>query len=159
MVINMLGIEMKADTYYTDNTMYILGPFSQVWQKKTYLQPEYDELFADQSESILQEVNEPLCAGLTQIPGNSPDEMLLKGDAFLTELFKKALANQETGNSIAAEDMRFDTSYMEISLNSSTYLVKSIIMKLGSVRDADPAQTADKGTTITEVNVKIQYSD
>lgn len=154
MDINMLGIEMKTDTYYLDNASYILDPLSQKWQKVTYLPPEYDKLFASQSDTIVLEVNEPICAGLTQVPGNNPDEILLTGDVYLNELFKKVLTKQETVKSIVPkEDMEFDTFNIEISLNSNTYLVNSILMNVGSV------QTGDKETVTTNIGVNAQYSD
>lgn len=152
--LNMLGIEMKADTYYVSNVAYIQNSFNQTWQKKTYLQPDYDKLFASQSSAISLEVNEPLCAGLTQVPGKNPDEILLKGDVYLKELFKKVLSNEQAGNSLISEkDMDFNTFNIEISLNTDTYLVNSILMNVGSVH------TANKETVTTDVSVKVLYSD
>ena len=154
MALNMLSMEMKMDTYYTDNASYIQDILTQKWQKKTYLQPEYDKLFEDQSETITLDATEPLCAGLTQAEGTNPDEILLKGDVYLIELFKKALASQEAGNSIASnEDMGFDTFYIEISFNRNTYLITNIIMNVGLI------QTTDQENTEMNVSVKGQFSD
>lgn len=151
----MLGMEMKTDTYYTDNASYIQDLLTGKWQKKNYLPPEYDKLFASQSDTTMLEVSESLCAGLTQAASANPDEILLKGDVYLIEIFKRALANQEVGNTIASgKDMEFDTFNIEIALNSSTNLVNSIIMKVGLIQANDKEQTAK-----TEVNVKIQYSE
>lgn len=154
MALNILGIEMKTDTYYIERDSYIQDPLSQTWQKKTYLQPEYDKLFAVQSDTIALKANEPLCAGLTQVSGNNSDEILLKGDVYLGELFKKALTNQPAGNvRITEKELDFDTFYTEISININTFLINSIIMKVGS------AQITNKETITTDVNVKVQFND
>jgi len=155
MLLNMLGMEMKADTYYADNTSYVLDTSTQKWQKKTYLPPEYDKLLASQSDTAMLKVSESLCAGLTQIEGTNPGEILLKGDVYLPELFKKALATQEAGETLVSEkDMDFDTFHIEISLNSSTNLINSIIINVGLT------QTTDKQETVkADVSASILYSE
>lgn len=154
MVVNMFGIEVNMDTYYSGNNSYMRDQLNQTWKKKTYLPAEYDVLFNNQSNMGLLKVTDPLCAGLSQVQGSSVDEILLKGNVFMTELFKKAVSSQEAGKTtVSDKDLNFNTFFVEISLNSSTYLVNSIVMNAGSV------QTTGKTTVRTDIGVKIQNSD
>ena len=153
-MINMLGMEIKTDTYYSDNAMYVLDPSNQKWTKQTYLEPEYNSIFVEQSQTVTGNGSEVLYAGLTQISGSNPDEILLQGDVFLNELFKKTLADQGTGNpAILQQDMDFDTFSFTISLNSSNYQLNYISMKVKA------EQKVDDMTVKTDMLVEFRYSE
>ena len=155
MCINMLGLEMKSDTYYADNTSYILDILTQKWQKKNYMPSEYDSLFASQSDIAVMKVNESLCAGLVRVEGTNPEEIVLKGDAFLIDMFNRVLASQEIENPITSvKNVEFGTFQIEASINSTTNLISSISMNVAII------QTDNKNETIkTDIGIKILYSD
>lgn len=156
MVMDVLGTEMTSDSYYCDNASYTLNPLSGRWEKATYLQADYDKLFADKSEmSILDaQAIEPLCAGLEQVPGSKPDEILLQGEIYLSSLLKSVKVDTKAGNTLTAGGKTHpDTFYMKVSLNSGTYLVNSIAMNVGS--DGISNNTPVK----TDIVVNVEYRD
>jgi hypothetical protein len=156
MVMDILGMEMKSDSYYCDNTSYTLNPLSGGWEKVIYPQADYDKLFADKGEMNILNAKaiEPLCAGLEQVPGNKPDEILLQGEVYLSSLLKSIQGDKKTGSKLAAgENTEPDTFHMKISLNSSTYLVNNIIMNVGS------EESSSKAKVKTDIVVNVEYRD
>ena len=156
MVMDVLGMEMVSDAYYCDNVSYTLNPLNGEWEKVTYLQADYDKLFASQGDMNMldAQANEPLYAGLEQVPGSSPDEILLQGDVYLSNLLNSVNADKKTGSKLTS-GLNADpyTFHMEISMNSSTYLMNSIVMAVGS------EQISNNATVKTDIVVNVEYSN
>lgn len=150
--INMVGMVMSFDTYYVDNIVYSYDPFSDSWEKTIYGAEEYEQLFEEQSESIMIEIDEPICAGLYQ-DSIANNEIVLKGDVFYSKAMNKALDSQnETNFTVTDEDMEFDSLNMEMIIDSNTYRIKSMVLKGGYIKDEKVSET-------TDMSIKVEYSD
>ena len=153
MVFDMFGMQIKTSSYYSDNASYTQDPFSQSWQKQTYIPAEYDLLFANQSNTNMLEYDEPFYAGLNQVISENPGEILLKGDIVLTELLQKAMDSQKDNILTPEDDLDFNSFNVEISLNAETYLINNIVINAKSV------ESGVDGKVETIIAMKILYSD
>ncbi len=156
MLINMLGFEFTADTYFADNASYTSNPFTGQWTKKTYTEEEYDEMFTAQSGSTAIKANDVLCAGLSLGKSNDDGDIVLVGDIYMKELFNNALEQQSTilgtdGND-DSNDAKFDTCELTIILDKDTYLKKSLTTKLSKTKDNDGRKEQ------SNVTITIYYS-
>jgi hypothetical protein len=154
-VMDVLGTEMASDSYYCDNTSYTMNPLNGKWEKATYMQADYDKLFTSQGDMSILDVqaSEPLYAGLEQVPGSNPEEIVLQGYVYLSSLINSVNADKKTGSKLTTGlNANPDTFYMKISLNSNTYLINSIIMTAGS-------EETSKGAAVkTDIVVNVEYS-
>lgn len=84
----------------------------------------------------------------------NPDEILLQGDVFLTDMFNRALAGQNTKSLISSvKNTEFETFHVELSINPSTKLISSISMNVAICQK-------NKGEGIkTDMNIRILYSE
>jgi hypothetical protein len=156
MVMNVLGMEMASDSYYCNNVSYTLNPLNGEWEKVTYPQADYDKLFVSQGDmNILDgQVNEPLYAGLEQVTGSNPDEILLQGDVYWGSLLESLNADKKTESKLTSVvNADPNTFHMEISMNSSTYLMNSIAMTIGS------EEVSNNATVKTDIVVNVEYSN
>ncbi len=150
-IIDFFGISIKNEAYLSENVQYVLNPLNGEWVKETFGQQEYEELFNEKSKEMVVVSNEVLYAGLSQSPSDDPDEILLKGDVYLTELMSQVVEQQ--ASLLSNRQMIYKTYNVEISLDSSTYLVNRIIMTLTS------EIPADEGPFELNIYFKIEYSD
>jgi hypothetical protein len=152
--MNMLGMDIKTESYYSNNASYTYVPLGRNWQKTTYSPKEYDSLFTGQSNNNMLESNEPLCAGLVRAEDSKPGEILLKGDVILNQLFNTAMKQQNMQNAEASnEKIDFDKFYVEMSIDKNTKLINSIIMKTSYT------QAANNSSARTEMDFQIRYTD
>lgn len=157
MLMSFLGLEFSVDTYYAGNSSYVQEPFTGSWYKQTYPQQEYDRLFENQSNVNAMTNSDVLCTGLNQVTADNENEILLKGDVYLTELFEKAIEQQNEGLNTGIGKMKFDTFSVEIRLDKTTYLVNSIHMNAQMKQAA--AGDANQPELMTEVVAGLKYSD
>ncbi len=156
LAMNIFGIEMASDSYYSDNASYTLNPLSGKWEKAIYTPADFDKLFVEKGEvSVLDtQAIEPLCAGLEQVTGSGPEEILLQGEVYLSSLLQSLETDEKTGNALTTgKNTTPDTFYMTVSLNSSTFLVNNIVMTVSS------EEVSNKTTIRTDMAISIEYSD
>ncbi len=152
MLVKMSGLEFGTGVYFSSNASYNRSLFDGNWYRTVYTDDEYDRLFEAQSTS--PGVKETLCAGLSQVDGESGDEITLSGDVYLADLYQSALAQQTKSlgtDTVGLPD--FDTFKLVLVLDKNTYLVKSMTMDVSSTQ-------IDDGLTIkTDIGVSIRYGE
>ncbi len=155
MLTNMLGTEIRADSYFADNKAYAINPITGEWEKKTYSDKEYEQLFQTQAETGQIKVEEILCAGLVQKESANPDEIVLRGDVYLADVFKSALAQQKsvTGTNDIESLPGFDKCNLQLVYDKNTSLLRSLDMKVS----AEEIKNGQKVTT--EITVSRTYRD
>lgn len=127
--LSMPGMSMDTNVYYVNNSSYTFNPLGGKWEKKTYLEAEYDKLFANQSNINILNANDSLCAGLVKADGDTANEIVLKGDVYLGGLFRKAMADRQGTDLLTApENMDFSYFYTEMVIDNATSLLKSVSM-------------------------------
>ncbi len=155
MLVDMLGAEVNSDTYFADNKSYAVNPITGEWEKKTYTDKEYEQLFQAQTNVNSIKAEEAMCAGLVQKESANADEIVLRGDVYLADLFKNALAQQNSvmGTDTAENPPRFDTCNLQMVLDKNTFLLKSLDMKVS----AEENNNGQKVTT--DITVITNFSD
>jgi len=154
MDMDMLGMQITTETYYADNASYERNPFTGKWDKKTYLKPEYERTFENESSGEVFKSDDTFCAGLNQVESTNANEILLKGDVFDNSLYQGLLNQQDIGAEEGiTENTGFDSYTIEISIDKNTYLVNSIVMTMKSEKTEDDVNTA------MNMTAKIVYSD
>jgi hypothetical protein len=148
MKMDMSIIKMDIDVYFADNTLYMMNPLSEQWEKSTMSESEYNKIFDENSNVNILDMSDALCAGLKEVESNNPNEILLKGDVFLGDLMNMAGSSQGTDLSSVV----FDKFSVEISLDKDTYRMNSISM----VTSYSMAEDASQGSDMT---IKCEYSD
>lgn len=147
---------ISTETYCANNTSYTLSPLLEKWNKTAYTDAEYRELFVSQSNNNVINNNDILCTGLNQIDSEYDDEILLRGDVFLHDMFKEAMAQQNSGYSKGITDgMKFTDFSAEISLNRTTYLINYIELDTKFTRD----ETENEGEMSGDFSFRIAYSN
>jgi len=152
MVIKLFGFEFKTASYYADKTVYTLNPMDNNWYKKVYTDVEYGKLFDEKSADSI--ADESLCAGLNIMDSENEDEIVLRGDVYLKELFKSALAEQNGSMAADTEELKVSDDFgMTIVIDKNTFMLKKVSM------DVSAEQKADNTTVKTDVSVSMEYSD
>jgi hypothetical protein len=157
LLMNMLGIEIKSDSYYADNKAYSLNPLNGQWEKKTYTEKEYNEMFESQANNQIK-TEEALCAGLVIDENAGDDGIVLSGDVYLADLYNNTLEQQSSllgkDADTAENTPKFDTYNIRIVLDKDTYLVKSLVMKVSAQEDNGSGQKQK-----TDVTVSMSFSE
>lgn len=157
MLIDMLGLELSADTYFADNKSYTFNPLSGQWEKMTYTDEEYKKMFEEQTDATVMKVEETMCAGLVQVEGTEENEIMLRGDVYLADLYGQILEQQGGifGSDPAAANNKpgFETYDLRMTLDKDTYLLKSITMKVSAQENSDGQKVT------TDITVSIKFSD
>lgn len=153
MGMDFLGMDIKTETYYADSASYTHNPFTSIWEKETLTPYEYDENFSNAREIAMPEFSEPFYAGLAAVPGINAHETLLKGDVYLKELFDKALEEGDNQATESMEEMDLEKYYMEIVIDNTTNLMKSLKMNMSGM------QMEDGTATSVNIDIVIAMSD
>ncbi len=154
-LMKIAGIQVSTAAYYADNASYTLNPLTGVWDKRTYTDAEYKSLLKGKADNNAINNNDILCTGLNQIDSEYDDEILLKGDVFLMDMFEKAIEQQDFGyNEYLNDDVKFDGFSVEISLNRTTYLINYIAVNMKML--SYEAEIEDEMTG--NISVRIAYS-
>lgn len=132
MVMDVLGMQIKTQYYFADNTSYIQDPITQEWVKTVLLPSEYEEMLKQQGNyEIMQIDDDVVCAGLSQAESQDENEILIKGDVFLAGLFEKIMSQQNLGDQLDNEQqILVENCSVEIALDKNTYLLKSMVMTM-----------------------------
>lgn len=131
LAMKMLGMDVEYDAYFDDNVMYVNNPLTGEWVKTPMTEEEYDKMFEQDSNTDILDANETVCAGLVMSGSGNPDEVLLKGDIFLNDLYDTAMNNAGKGEIAGGSGLsQYDIEkfHVEITLDKDSYLVKKIIM-------------------------------
>jgi hypothetical protein len=138
LIMDMLGMQIKTQYYYADNVSYSQNPFTQEWEKTVYMPSEYEMVLEHQINSEAMQLNDTICAGINQIESTDENEILLKGDVFLTELFDSIMSQQMLGDEQEIDqNVLFEECTLEITLDKNTYLVKSMLMTMKVTQQDD----------------------
>jgi len=166
MSMDLLGMNMSFDTYSCDNAIYTENPMTGEWEKTEMTQVDYDNMFSSNSNVDVFDATDAICAGLVISESDRPDEIVLKGNVYLDEFFDQASkqfgSNNESGS--ISPDYSFDEFYVEMSVDSSTYLLKSLTMNVkGKTYGDENVSTqipVDMNMNINmDMNIKALYSD
>ncbi|MCX7921644.1 MAG: copper amine oxidase N-terminal domain-containing protein [Clostridia bacterium] len=126
MEMAMLGQDIKMEAYFIDHTAYVKSSESvDEWIKQEMTEKEYEDIFTQNDTTTILNTNDVLCAGLIKQEGTNPDEIILKGDTYLSDLLNKA--TQSTGSDYEYE---LSKSYVEISINKNTNLLNRVYMDI-----------------------------
>lgn len=116
--LNFITVYQKDNVTYTKNFL-----FGETWIKTPVTEEESLESIKDNDNASIIEVNDVLCAGL--VAAEEGNELILKGDVYIEELFTKGLsssaANASGDNSQSAYE--FNNFNMLISLDKETYRI------------------------------------
>jgi|LSQX01.2.fsa_nt_gb hypothetical protein len=138
MVMDMLGMEISTDMYYSDNTSYTSGILTEGWQKQTFTEKEYEILFETQSNTALVDATDSLCAGLSQMKSENENEIVLGGDVYIADLYASALAQQGGLLGSTQQDIpKFDTFKVKMTIDKETNLMKNLTMDVTAEQDVD----------------------
>jgi uncharacterized protein YbcV (DUF1398 family) len=147
---------VSTETYFTDKVSYTLNPLLDQWSKKTYTDAEYRDLFEEQSDNNMVSNNDILCTGLSQIDSENDDEILLRGDVFLHDMFEKLVEKQDLGYDQETRDgVKFDDFSIEISLDRTTHRINYITLDMRMLYYEAKIEDELTGT----MSIKIEYSD
>ncbi|NLB17861.1 MAG: hypothetical protein GX825_03790 [Syntrophomonadaceae bacterium] len=157
LLIKTAGIQVQTSTYYADNASYTLNPLIGIWDKRTYTDAEYKELLKGKADNNVLNNNDILCTGLNQIDSEYDEEILLKGDVFLSDLFEKVMAQKDFAiNRDAYDSMKFSDFSVEISLNRTTYLINYIKVNMKMMQSKIEGE--DEVAVANDISVSIIYS-
>jgi len=148
-IYDIFGIRLEGEEYLSGDKLYTLNPLSGKWEKEILEQREYDELFTEKSNEMVVISDDVLCAGLNQVPSEKPDEILLKGDACLTDLLMRVFELEVP--SLPIRQMKIKAFNVEMSLNADTFLPNFIIM------NANAEIPADEGITNCNMHFRLEY--
>ncbi len=154
LVMDMLGMQIKTQYYYADNAVYIQDPFTQEWVKTVYPPNEYEMALKQQSNYEMMQFEDTICAGLNQIESTDENEILLKGDVFLTDFYNSIMNQQSLGDEQETDqETIMEACTIEMAFDKNTYLVKSMLMTMKLT------QTEDNEDVTMDVVVNLTYSD
>lgn len=148
---DFLGMNIEQEEYLSENVLYFWSNFSGKWEKRTYGQKRYEEVFNEDCNELVVVSDEVLYAGLNQVPSDNPDEILLKGDACLTGLM--TMLTEEEALMLPVDKMVYKTYNVEISLDSKTFLANRIIMNMTA------QMPSDEGLSDCSSSIRMEYSD
>jgi len=158
MLMNFAGIELSPKTYYSDNTSYTQELLTGGWKKQTYEPAEYSRLFESQSSANILMNTEVLSAGLNQVFVENDDEILLEGDVFLVDYFKKAIDGQNFGfNQDTKQEIKYSDFSLQISLDKNTTRINRIKMQVKMLQPSGDAKV--KADTKADMDFEIRFSD
>lgn len=96
---------------------------------------------------------EPPAAGPI-LQAEAPDEILLRGDVFLTGMFDRALAGQDIKSLISpVKSAQYEAFHIELSINPHTGLMNRISMNVGMV------QKKKEDAIRIDMDIRILYSE
>jgi len=158
MQMKIMGMSISSESYYSNNALYEKKLVTNGWTKKIYKPEEYNKLFESKDYDNLLMKTEVLCAALNQVSDENDDEILLKGDVFLVDYFKKAIEGQSFGfNQNTKQEIKYSDFSLQISLDKDTALINSIEMRVKMLQpSSDPKSKAD---TKMDLNFKIKFSE
>lgn len=150
MNMTMSGQDVKIDTYITGKGAYMLNPLTNKWQNIPLSQELLDKSFQNNGGTINLEATDTLAAGLVA-DTTSADEIVLKGDVYMGELFKTLNQN------IPLDGVKFNKLYMEIHIDKKTYYTTKANAEIA----IDVNVNTGKGSEKSSINEKItcSYSD
>jgi len=157
MIIDMLGMQIKTQSYYTDNVCYAQDPFTQEWHKKVYLPDEYEMLFRQQSNYEMIQFEDTLYAGLNQIESTDENEILLAGDVLLMDLYNSLVQQQSLSYGLDQKAV-FETCSFEMTLDKNTCLIKNMLMIM-KLKQSEVNEYGDDVDVTMDVVVNLDYSD
>lgn len=158
MVMEMLGMQIKTQSYFADNVCYTQVPLTQEWQKKIYLPSEYEMVFNQQSNYEMMQFEDTLCAGLNQIESTDENEILLNGDTFLTELYNNIMNQQSMGEGQESDQkIIVEKCSIEMAIDKNTYLVKGLLMAM-KLRQSEINGYNEDVTEDVTIDVLVNYT-
>lgn len=156
--ISIVGMSMSSESYLSDNALYTKNMVTSGWSKQVYKPEEYNKLFENKDYENLLTKTEVLCAGLNQVSDENDDEVLLEGDVFLVDYFKKAIEEQSFGlNQDTKQEIKYSDFSLRISLDKDTTLINSIEMHVKMLQPSnDPKIKVD---TKMDMNFELRFSE
>jgi len=156
--INIMGMSISSESYYYDNALYIKDLVTSGWSKKIYKPEEYNKLFENKDYENLLTKAEVLCAGLNQVSDENSDEIVLEGDVFLVDYFKRAIEEQNFGfNQDTKQEIKYNDFSLRISLDKNNALINSIEMHVKMLQPSSDPKT--KTDTKMDMEFEIRFSD
>ena len=153
--LNMLGMDMRFGTYLVDNVMYSENPMTGEWGKTSMAQQEYDDMFDSNSSSMdIFDAIDALSAGLVIQESDDPDEILLKGNVYLDELFSqvnKQVSGKKDYESVSS-NYNLNQFYAELSIDSNTHLLNALRVNVKGSVSEDEAVPMD-------MSIEVVYTD
>jgi hypothetical protein len=141
------GQMLEFKSYYVDNSVYENNALAGKWEKRSLPAEEFDKLLNESMLSVTANSGELLCAGLVEVPSDSFNEALLRGNMFPQELFSRMSKNIEVSK------LQLDNCYFEIVLDKDTGLIKRSYTNIrGTYFD-------DNGNSRVESQIISTYSD
>ncbi|HEX9061149.1 MAG TPA: copper amine oxidase N-terminal domain-containing protein, partial [Clostridia bacterium] len=147
MNMKMSGQDIKVDTYITNKGAYLLNPLTNKWQNIPVNQELLDKSFQNNGGTINLEATDTLAAGLVA-DTTGTDEIVLKGDVYMGELFKTLSQN------VPLDGVKFNKLYMEIHIDKKTYYTTKANAEIA----IDVNANTDKGSQKSSVNEKINFN-
>ena len=156
--MSIAGISISSESYLSGNVMYTKNMLTSGWSKQVYKPEEYNKLFNSKDYENLLTKTEVLCAGLNQISDENDDEILLKGDVFLVDYFKKTIEEQSFGfNQDTKQEIKYSDFSLQFSFDKSTALINSIEMHVKMLQPANDQKI--KADTKIDLDFKIRFSE
>jgi hypothetical protein len=146
--MDMFGVQMKTEQYLANNKMYMKDPLSGKW---VYTEMDIKEFEKQLSHQAALEMSEKMYAGLTVDESSNSDEIILKGDIFMESLL------DQLGDGLKGTGIEFNTVYLEMSLDKTTYVPKSVKMKMVANISQTIAGKTEK--TSMDMTMDMKYTD
>ncbi len=145
--VKMLGMSLPSEQYMADSKIYTKDPISGGW---IYQEMDMEQFKKQMSQQATIELSEKMYAGLT-VDNSSKDEIILKGNIYMDSLMS------QLGDSVKGTGIEFNSTYMEMLLDKTTYVPKSAKMDMSISMN----QTIGESTQKIDADMKMEmkYTD
>ncbi|KNY29150.1 copper amine oxidase N-terminal domain-containing protein [Pseudobacteroides cellulosolvens] len=145
--VNMLGMSLPTEQYMADNKVYTKDPMSGSW---IYQEMDMEQFQKQLSQQASIELSDKMYAGLT-VDDSSKDEIILKGNIYMDSLMS------QLGDNVKGTGIEYNSVYMEMSLDKTTYVPKSAKMDMSITMN----QTIEGSTQKIDADMKMEmkYTD
>jgi len=123
------GKILNFKSYYADNTCYKKNALTGKWEKESFTSDDFERALDENMGVMALDVDEALCAAMVEGIGGGPDEIVLRGNAYLKEMFNRV--RETTG----INKLKLDEYYLEIIIDRSSNLVKNLYMDISGKYD------------------------
>lgn len=148
--MDMLGIEMKMETYTKDNVVY--SSYTPGEWTKTEMTSEEVEQSSNISMSINEDDYEKLAAGMIIKETENSNEVVISGNIFATSLLE-GVASGMTSTEDIFSTLNMKEITMDIVYDKETYYIKGLTIKM----EGEVEENGEVGTI--SVNAKADYTE
>lgn len=145
--MKMLGMSLPSEQYMADNKVYTQDPVSGSW---LYQEMDMEQFKKQISQQASIELSEKMFAGLT-LDNSSKDEIILKGNIYMDSLMS------QLGNNVKGTGIEYNSVYMEMSLDKTTYVPKSAKMDMSISMNQTIAGSTQK--IDADMKMEMKYTD